>query len=226
MVERHLDKRNLELESLKREAGRVMGRMKGLIENDVQVNVDVRHNEPFTVSTAAPRAQERHKPAGGAGAGNGQGEGLAKVERKFLIALAQQGRALTRNQVAIFAGYSAKSRHVDNTLAALRSSGYVVGGRDAIEITDAGIKALGAYDPLPTGTALRDYWMRELDKAAAEFLRVICYAYPKSMTRDEVAEAANYSPTSRHVDNTLAQLRSRDLVAGGRDAITASENLF
>jgi hypothetical protein len=124
------------------------------------------------------------------------------------------------------AGYSAKSRHVDNTLAALRSNGYVVGGRDGIEITDAGMNALGAYDPLPTGTDLRDYWMRELDKAASVFLGVVCDVYPNSITRDELAVKANYSPSSRHVDNTLAQLRSRELVSGGRDAIRASESLF
>jgi hypothetical protein len=48
------------------------------------------------------------------------------------------------------------------------------------------------------------------------------------LTRDEIAERAGYSPTSRHVDNTLAQLRSRELVSGGRSkaAIRASENLF
>jgi alkylated DNA nucleotide flippase Atl1 len=217
MVERHLDKRNAELDSLRREAQRVIGRLKGMIEADVQVNVDVRHNEPFTVSPAAP-ARPR--------VGNGKGEEMAKVERLFLTALAQQGRPITRNQVAIFAGYSAKSRHVDNTLAALRSNEYVVGGRDAIEITDAGLRALGAYDPLPTGGHLQTYWIRELDKAAAAFLSVVCEVYPGTITRDDLATRAGYSPQSRHVDNTLAQLRSRDLVSGDRDAIKASENLF
>lgn len=151
---------------------------------------------------------------------------LQTAERRFLVALAQQARALTRNQVAIFAGYSAKSRHVDNTLAALRSAGHVVGGRDAIQITDGGISALGSFDPLPTGKDLRDYWMRELDTAASKFLGVLCEAYPGTITRDELAERAVYSPQSRHVDNTLAQLRSRDLATGGREAIRASENLF
>lgn len=154
------------------------------------------------------------------------GEKMPAVNRAFLTALAQQGRPLTRNQLAIFAGYSAKSRHVDNTLAALRSAGHVIGGRDAITITDAGVEALGPFEPLPSGPALQDYWIGQVDKAAGVFLRVICDAYPRSLTRDQVAERAGYSPTSRHVDNTLAQLRSRDLVTGGRDGITASADLF
>ena len=163
-------------------------------------------------------------PAGSAEAGlNGA---LPKVERAFLTVLAQQARPLTRNQVAIFAGYSATSRHVDNTLAALRSKAYVEGGGDAIAITPGGIAALGNYQPLPTGADLRDYWQRELDKAASAFLGVICDAYPGTLTRDEVAERAGYSPQSRHVDNTLAQLRSRHLVTGNGKAIKASMELF
>jgi hypothetical protein len=157
---------------------------------------------------------------------NGSGDPLAKVERAFLTVLAQQNRPLTRNQVAIFAGYSAASRHVDNTLAALRSKGYILGSGSGIEVTDDGLKALGSYDPLPTGAELRAYWMRELDKAASAFLGVICEAYPDTLTRDEVAEKASYSPQSRHVDNTLAQLRSRDLITGSGRAIRASEDLF
>lgn len=150
---------------------------------------------------------------------------LAKVERTFLTVLAQQNRALTRNQVAIFAGYSAKSRHVDNVLASLRSNGHIVGGRESIDITDNGIRALGAYDPLPTGAELLAHWMNSLDKAASAFLGVVAGVYPKSISRDDLAVKANYSPTSRHVDNVLATLRSRDLVIGGRDAIRLSDNL-
>jgi uncharacterized protein len=183
--------------------------------------------------TAQPKAPPQG-PAGSAGArvsrtpaaAAGLNGGMPKVERAFLTALAQQARQLTRNQVAIFAGYSANSRHVDNTLAALRSKGYVQGGGDAITITAEGTGALGAYQPLPTGAALRAYWQRELDKAAGVFLGVICDAYPDTLTRDEVAGRAGYSVDSRHVDNTLAQLRSRDLITGSGKAIKASEDLF
>jgi hypothetical protein len=151
---------------------------------------------------------------------------LPKAERSFLTVLAQQARYLTRNQVAVFSGYSATSRHVDNVLASLRAAGLVEGTRDAIRITEAGIVALGPYDPLPTGRDLQDYWIRNLDKAASTFLRVICAAYPGTLSRAEVAIKADYSPESRHVDNTLAQLRSRDLIRGPRAAIRASEELF
>lgn len=152
--------------------------------------------------------------------------GMDKAQRAFLTALAQQQRQLTRNQIAIFAGYSAKSGHVDNTLGKLRSQGYINGSRNSIRITQEGLFALGPFDPLPIGRALRDYWCNNLDLAASKFLVVICEAYPATLDRDEVAVRAGYSTESGHVDNTLGQLRSRDLVVGGRHAIKASAELF
>jgi hypothetical protein len=152
--------------------------------------------------------------------------GMDKAQRAFLTALAQQQRPLTRNQIAIFAGYSAKSGHVDNTLGKLRSGNYINGNRNSIRITDDGLVALGSYDPLPIGRDLQNYWIKELDLAASKFLAVICEAYPATLGRDELAVRAGYSPESGHVDNMLGQLRSRDLISGGRHAIKASDELF
>jgi DNA-binding FrmR family transcriptional regulator len=218
MIERHLDQRNKELDALRLQGQRVINRLKGLLDDDVTIKVDVRHNEPFTVSPSASARAPRMV--------SGPGTDLPPAERKFLTALAQQARPLTRNQVAIFAGYSTASGHVDNTLGALRAAGYAVGGRDGITITDAGLAALGTFDPLPTGEDLRAYWIRELEPAASKFLAVLCEIYPSTIERDELATRAGYSPQSGHVDNTLGRLRSLELATGGRASIKASENLF
>jgi hypothetical protein len=160
--------------------------------------------------------------------GNGASEKMGKAERKFLTVLAQrQEKRTTRNQVAIFAGYSSKSGHVDNTLGALRSAGHAQGGADDVRITEAGLAALGDFDPLPTGEELRRYWLEHAGgKAERAMLEVILKAYPEPLTRNEVAEAANYSTDSGHVDNTLGRLRSLDLIQGPGSAIRASEELF
>lgn len=151
---------------------------------------------------------------------------LGKAERAFLAVLAQHGPQ-DRAPLATLAGYSTKSRHVDNTMGTLRSRGYVHIGWPAA-ITTLGEEALGDYDPLPTGTALRDYWLNHprVSKAAADFLRVLFAHYPQPIHRDDLAAEAGYSVTSRHVDNTLGQLRTLGLAVGGRDAITASPNLY
>lgn len=160
--------------------------------------------------------------------GNGAGEKLPKVQRKFLTVLAQrQGKSTTRNQVAIFAGYSSASGHVDSTLSALRTGGYAEGPGDAIRITERGVAALGFYDPLPTGPELRRYWLEHAGgKAPRAMLQVILEAYPRTLTRDEVAEASGYSKDSGHVDSTLSYLRSIGLIVGPGTAIRASEELF
>lgn len=213
------------IEDLMQEMTRIMV---GAVENTWYLDLENRakqgaplFNKPPSKSTAVPVT------APPPGRSNGEDRtALNRAEVAFLTALAQQGRPLTRNQMAIFAGYSAKSRHVDNVLASLRANGYVEGGRDAIKITEAGLTALGPFELLPTGAALQDYWCRELDKASAAFLRALCDVYPGELTRDALAEQTGYSPTSRHVDNTLAKLRSRELVSGDRSSLRASPDLF
>lgn len=151
---------------------------------------------------------------------------LNVAETKFLIALAQRRGPLSRDKIAKFAGYSVKSRHVDNTLAALRQRGFVVGSGASIEITVDGMSALGSFEPLPTGQALRDHWLGQLNTPQRAFLAHLFSIYPRQIHRDDLARATNYSPTSRHVDNTLADLRGYDLITGGKDAIKASDDLY
>ena len=55
----------------------------------------------------------------------------------------------------------------------------------------AGKLRLGAYDPLPSGAALRDYWFRELDKGASRILRAVCAAHPDGLTKDGISEATS-----------------------------------
>jgi uncharacterized protein len=181
--------------------------------------------EPPRRSSAATRQTETRVPRMTNGSGLA-GE-LGRVHRAFLTVLAnRQGKSTRRNQLAVFSGYSAKSRHVDNTISALRSAGYLQGSSDALAITAAGLAALGAWDELPTGRELIDYWIREAGTAPGAMLRALVEAYPKTLSRDEVAEASNYSPTSRHVDNSLSYLRTLELIEGDRSALSASQELF
>lgn len=155
------------------------------------------------------------------------GEGsLGKAERAFLAVLAQHGPQ-ERTALATLAGYSSKSGHVDNTLGSLRTKGFVASGWPA-RATDAGLEALGSYDPLPTGVELRHYWLghSQITKAGATFLYVLIEAYPEPLHRDELATRAGYSVDSGHVDNTLGRLRTMGLAHGPRDAIAASDTLF
>ena len=156
----------------------------------------------------------------------GQSATLGGSARKFLIVLAQQGRALRRNQLAVFAGYSSKAGNTSNILSSLRTAGLIEGGSDAIDITPAGLEALGDFEPLPTGRALVAYWQRKLGQGPAKFLEVLCSAYPRPISREELAVAAGYSPTGGNTSNILSALRTRDLIIGPSSALMVARELI
>lgn len=150
-------------------------------------------------------------------------EGLSKAERKILSALAQHGERTTQ-QVALLTGYSHKSGGFRNALSRLRTSGYI-DGRGSVRATDAGLDALGPYDPLPTGRALVDWWKdHHLGKAERAIIDVLLDAYPHPVSIEEIAEATDYSASSGGFRNALSRLRSLEL-ASGRGELVLSDTL-
>jgi hypothetical protein len=55
-------------------------------------------------------------------------------------------------QVAVLTGYAVSGGGFNNYLGGLRSSGFIAGGREQLRITEAGLVALGSWDPLPVGS--------------------------------------------------------------------------
>lgn len=194
---------------------------------DALARLDALKAKPAPADPIPARAPSRPTPPSAGTVARAKDDGsLPKAERAFLTVLAQHG-AQERAPLATLAGYSVKSRHVDNVLGTLRSKGYVTIGWP-VGITTLGGEALGDYAPLPTGDELRDYWLSHarVSKAGAEFLRVLFDHYPEPIHRDDLAREADYSVGSRHVDNTLGLLRTLGLAVGGRDGITASPTLY
>ena len=119
----------------------------------------------------------------------------------------------------MLAVYSAKSSGYSNALGSLRSAGLINRG-EPILITPEGLAAIGNdWEPLPTGEALVDHWMQLLGKAERTILRCLLDVYPGSLTRDELAVAADYSPASSGYSNALGKLRSLNLINKGSDVM-------
>ncbi len=150
---------------------------------------------------------------------------MAGGERRILTVLAQYPGGRSKRQVAIFAGYAINGGGFNNYLSALRSKGWMEGRGDDLRITDAGLAALGSYDPLPTGRDLLDHWLRQLDKAPRLILETLAGAYPAALTKDEVAARAGYQPNGGGFNNALSRLRTLELI-DGRGELRASEVLF
>jgi hypothetical protein len=173
---------------------------------------------PAPRPSPAPRSRPLHMPSGS------DGEKMGKAERTILIALAQHG-PLSLTQAAMIGGYSSKSGGMRNAAAQLRTMGYVTGGNDQMMASDAGLEALGHWEPLPEGAELAEHWYRQLGKAEREILRVVVDAYPEEVPLAQAAEANNYAASSGGVRNAAAKLRTLMLVEGGNAGMRAAARL-
>lgn len=159
---------------------------------------------------------------------NGSGDAsLSGPQRKLLTVLAQYPDGRNKKQLAILAGYAHNGGAFNNPLSRLRAQGMIVGGAERLVITEAGLAALGDWEPLPTGADLRTYWLDNLPGPAAKLLRVLSEVYPAGMDKATLAQKTGYEPSGGAFNNPLARLRSLELVTGrGTAKIRASEDLF
>jgi len=148
--------------------------------------------------------------------------------RRILVALAQRPEGLTLPQIGIRAGLSSRSGTFSTYMSRGRQRGWIQDGGPgaASTITDAGLQALGSYDPLPTGQALLDYWLRELGTSgAARILQALADAYPNGLTLEQLGERADLNSRSGTFSTYLSRLRTLQLIEG-RGQVRASAELF
>jgi hypothetical protein len=148
---------------------------------------------------------------------------LSKAQRAVLTVLAQFPDGRTKRQLAMLAGYSAKGGGFNNSLSSLRTAGYI-GRGEPITVTDAGLEALGDWEPLPEGPALVAHWMGQLGKAESLALSALLDAWPNALTKAEIAERAGYAPDGGGFNNALSRLRTLQLI-DGRGEMRADETL-
>lgn len=175
-----------------------------------------------SAAAAPPAARSAPKPA--PKSAGGAGVAMSKAERRVLTVLAQHGGSATKRKVALLAGYAIGGGGFNNALSACRSSGRMEGS-DPLRITEAGLAALGAYDPLPAGADLLDHWRGQLGKAERGALDAIVAAYPGAITKEQAAAEAGYEPNGGGWNNALSRLRTLELIEG-RGELRASQELF
>lgn len=179
-------------------------------------------NHP-SVSTAGRSSRAPARPAVTPRPSSSNGS-LPKGERIMLTAIAQYPDGAERDQLSILTGYKRSSR--DTYIQRLQSAGYVQVVGSEILATDVGFNALGPdFEPLPTGAALREYWLGKLPEGERRILSPLLDAYPDTVARDALDEITGYKRSSR--DTYIQRLQSRRLVESvGRGEVRASEMLF
>ncbi len=145
--------------------------------------------------------------------------------RRMMIAIAQRP-GINRKQLGLRAGLSSKGGTFGTYLGKIRSAGWLNdldGG--CFELTKEGLKELGKYERLPEGEALREYWLGELGGGAARMLMVLCQAYPRGLTREELGRRAEIDYKGGTFGTYLGKLKTLELVDGKKE-LKASEELF
>lgn len=150
---------------------------------------------------------------------------LAGGERRILTVLAQYPGGRTKTQVAILAVYATNGGGFNNYLSALRTRGLIAGTREHLQITSAGLAALGPVEPLPRGRALVDHWLASLGKAERAILQHLVAIAPRACAKAEVAAACGYDASGGGFNNAVSRLRTLELI-DGRGELRASETLW
>lgn len=150
---------------------------------------------------------------------------LGRCEKAILAALMQYPQGRTTDQIAVLTGYRPTSGGYGGALTKLRALEYIT-RTIPTQITEAGRAAIGDnWEPLPTGKALAEYWIRKLPKCESQLLAHLVSIYPNGLGTQELAEATNYSPNSGGYGGALTKLRSMELISRGQP-MKAADHLF
>lgn len=149
---------------------------------------------------------------------------LGKGEMVILTAIAQHSDGVTREQLTVLTGYKRSSR--DAYVQRLAQKKLIEIAGTEIYATNDGIAELGEnFEALPTGSDLRNYWLKKLPEGERKVLEVVVAHYPSSISREQVSELTDYKRSSR--DAYVQRLSARKLVLPlGREGVIASKLLF
>lgn len=162
---------------------------------------------------------------GTAPASNGNGS-LPKGERLVLTAIVQAvestDEAADREYVTQITGYKRSTR--DTYLQRLGEKSLVEPKGDGFIPTAGGYLALGAYEQLPTGDALLQWWLTRLPGGEAKVLEAVAQRGSDGLTRDAITDVTGYKRSTR--DTYVQRLGTRRLVAVEGQSIIPSVMLF
>ena len=148
---------------------------------------------------------------------------LPKGERAVLVAVAQYPDGLEPEQITVLTGYKRSSR--DAYLTRLLARGFVARRSRTITATQEGIAALGDFELLPTGEALRDYWIQRLgNNHECAVLKCAIEVYPNGASKEQIDEQVGCKRSSR--DAYIVRLKAKQLIRTEDGLVFASDNLF
>lgn len=203
LIETSLDQRNKGLITLQREGERLAVRLAALLEQDISVKVDVKHNEPFQISPRSVVARPVPRDV----LANGHDD-LTTSQRRIMASLAfwkSIGHdAPTREQVAAVAGYRPGSGNFNNLIGGLSTLGKTTVPMPGCLSLNTEFEALSSEEAQAKLWSIFENPQRRLVEAAI--------AASGDLARDELASNAGYAPGSGHFNNIAGSLTSMDVL--------------
>lgn len=152
---------------------------------------------------------------------------LSKCAASILTVLLSYPSGRTRGQAALLSGYSVKSSTFGNGLTELSKHSAITRSGDMLFACPPEAAALlPNFEPLPTGSALREHWLSKLGGAAHSMFSYLLDKFPDYCSREELAEQTGYSMNSSTFGNALTAMRAPDLIEENGKALRASPTLF
>jgi hypothetical protein len=150
---------------------------------------------------------------------NGNGS-LPEGERKILIAVAQFDDC-PKEDLTTLTGFKRSTR--DAYILRLRNKGFVNDNGRTVTPTQEGMDALGEFEPLPTGAALREYWIQRLPEGERRILELLIQHYPNELRREHIDDETGFKRSTR--DAYLLRMRPKRIIDIGA-GVKASDKLF
>jgi hypothetical protein len=161
-----------------------------------------------------------------------QDNGISPSDRKILNALALMsalGVPSTREALGFFAGYSSSAGRFNNLVGALRTKGLVdYPGDGQVMLTEEGWRHANPEGAeIQSRDDLHQMWASKLDNSQWKILDVLLRAHPKAVTREQLAEATNYSAEAGRFNNLVGSLRTLGAATyPTKGSVRASDVLF
>lgn len=133
---------------------------------------------------------------------------LPPGERATLTAACQYPDGVTRQQLTILTGYKRSSR--DAYIQRLRTKELIEIQGDKVIAAQGAEELLGDFQPLPTGDALRDYWLDRLPDGERAVLEVLIENYPDDVSRETIDAQTGYKRSSR--DAYIQRMKAKQII--------------
>lgn len=157
--------------------------------------------------TARPRAEHQPKNTTPRKIENPDSDfTLTKLHRALMVPLAQHPHGLSKQQVVLHSGYRA-SGDISTAFAKMNLFGWTIPVAAGIAITEAGLEALGDWDPLPTGLALLELLLTgdKLTRVEKALLAAIAKDRGGEVAKGEIIARTGYKP-SGDISTAFARL--------------------